>query len=870
MIFRMFVVVGVLGVCCLGQTLMVNENEEDGVQQPTAMVSVDAVLARSATLPCDIEPSIREDRIYMVLWYRDGHSKPIYSFDVRGRAFTKALQWSDPNMFGPRAYFVTVSKPAALTLDGVTLDDEGVYRARVDFKMSPSRNCAVNLTVIVPPHQLLLYDKMGRGVNDVIGPLEEGSDLVLTCEVRGGSPSPTVSWFVNDRLTEGHVEVISKNNVIVNRLEIRQLTRDKLNSTFKCQASNTKLMMPSQKTVRLELLLKPLSVIIPIKPRQLIANEEVSINCEVTGSRPKAVVSWTRDTRPFKRGKFREEEISNGSAVVVNTVSFVPVPEDDGTLLKCIGENPKLPGMSQEDSFKLNVVYPPQVVLHLGSTLNAADIKEGDDVYFECNIKANPKQHKITWYHNGLMVNQNMSSGIIISTHSLVLQSVARGQSGNYTCLAANPRGETMSPAVTLKVRYAPVCTNSEATIIGASLDEVLKVHCQVSADPADVTFQWQFNNSGESFDAQPPRFATSSGNLSELTYAPKSQKDYGSLTCWATNSIGRQVEPCIFQIVPASKPSPLTNCTLKSVNNQTIEIVDVECKSGYDGGLPQQFVLEAYDAHSMRLRINQTVRDTEYPTFHLDLGDLLPSPPSLKVIVYAVNAKGKSEKLVLDDITLNDAEKRTDGSTNMSLVPLAGLLTGSLLTLGIAVLVIVVVAVRRKRHCNGLNHCPHHIALDASKPQTKSRQGSMLEINTGDNRYVVAYTLKPAADCSPPPLFPASQDNNRQMTSPSDSQVRRQPDILNAPRGGDNSAGTPPELPRPVEFYSPGGAETANLITLDTSASFSNLQSHCDQNNTLGRPRTRPRDVSYNSFATIRRDQHIITDTIPGPESCV
>lgn len=40
--------------------------------------SVDAVLGRSATLPCDIEPGIREDRVYMVLWYRDKHIKPIY------------------------------------------------------------------------------------------------------------------------------------------------------------------------------------------------------------------------------------------------------------------------------------------------------------------------------------------------------------------------------------------------------------------------------------------------------------------------------------------------------------------------------------------------------------------------------------------------------------------------------------------------------------------------------------------------------------------------------------------------------------------------------------------------------------------------
>lgn len=53
----------------------------------------------------------------------------------------------------------------------------------------------------------------------------------------------------------------------------------------------------------------------------------------------------------------------------------------------------------------------------------------------------------------GTLVSQNMSSGVIISTHSLVLQRVTRWQSGAYTCLAANPRGETVSEPVILRVR---------------------------------------------------------------------------------------------------------------------------------------------------------------------------------------------------------------------------------------------------------------------------------------------------------------------------------------------------------------------------------------------------------------------------------
>lgn len=36
----------------------------------------------------------------------------------------------------------------------------------------------------------------------------------------------------------------------------------------------------------------------------------------------------------------------------------------------------------------------------MGSNLNPDDIKEGDDVYFECVIQSNPKPYKMSWFHN--------------------------------------------------------------------------------------------------------------------------------------------------------------------------------------------------------------------------------------------------------------------------------------------------------------------------------------------------------------------------------------------------------------------------------------------------------------------------------------
>ena len=42
----------------------------------------------------------------------------------------------------------------------------------------------------------------------------------------------------------------------------------------------------------------------------------------------------------------------------------------------------------------------PRVSLELGKTLKANNIKEGDDVYFECSVKAKPKAYKIEWKFN--------------------------------------------------------------------------------------------------------------------------------------------------------------------------------------------------------------------------------------------------------------------------------------------------------------------------------------------------------------------------------------------------------------------------------------------------------------------------------------
>lgn len=46
---------------------------------------------------------------------------------------------------------------------------------------------------------------------------------------------------------------------------------------------------------------------------------------------------------------------ANGTAIT-STLVFRPLPDDDGTMLKCEGSNPRLPNSALEDSIKLNVM----------------------------------------------------------------------------------------------------------------------------------------------------------------------------------------------------------------------------------------------------------------------------------------------------------------------------------------------------------------------------------------------------------------------------------------------------------------------------------------------------------------------------------
>lgn len=164
--------------------------------------------------------------------------------------------------------------------------------------------------------------------------------------------------------------------------------------------------------------MKPTDVKISHLGSDLVADREAVLECSAYGSRPKAVLHWFFDGQkiatPLSTGSLGEHQTST-------SITITPKREHDGSEITCTASNPKIPESAISDSVRLNVQCMceeqevelglmsflhtdiPHLSLVLGSpTLSLHSIQEGNDVYFDCLIQANPYPNRaVAWKLNG-------------------------------------------------------------------------------------------------------------------------------------------------------------------------------------------------------------------------------------------------------------------------------------------------------------------------------------------------------------------------------------------------------------------------------------------------------------------------------------
>ncbi|XP_064471420.1 hemicentin-2-like [Ornithodoros turicata] len=608
-----------------------------------------AVAGSGAELPCNVTTSPDDEwAVALVLWYKDNASTPLYTLDSRSGDLNTARHFPAESIAGRARYDVS-RQPTVLRMSGVMESDAGQYRCRVDYRQARTENQLVELRVIVPPDEVIIVDEYGQRLMDVIGPYNEGSTVLLVCEAEGGNPLPEVTWWMDDQIIDDSFTVLPQ-GFVRNELTYGPLQRSDLMTRLVCQGSNNDFSVPVASAVTLDIYLKPTRVKITSSARPVSAGERMELRCLSEGAKPYAQITWFKDHQRLSHARDEVSKVGNFTASIV---TFPTTLKDNGRNVTCRADNPHLPKSELIDVFILNIHYSPRLTL----TARNATLQEGEDALLHCTVDANPVPNTFSWRFNGGILGTS-------NTSMLHLRAVSRDDNGEYECLASNSEGEGVSNTLHLSVQYAPVCKEDLKREHGASLDEIVRIACDVKANPEQVNFEWLYNTSVRS------RYLssfTTNGTRSLATVIPSSEADYGALYCWAFNAVGKQKAPCSFRLIPAGLPGPPQNCTTVILSRDT---VIVQCRKGSSGGLPQVFHMEVFDVQADELHIN--VSSTEIPHFRLSG---LPRDVSFVALLYASNAKGRSAPFTLRFSTalLNLYHTSTDQNSMKILNPVLG-----------------------------------------------------------------------------------------------------------------------------------------------------------------------------------------------------
>ncbi|XP_022251004.1 hemicentin-1-like [Limulus polyphemus] len=657
-------------------------------------------------LPCNITATLPHDKPALVLWYKDKLPTPIYTLDSRIGPLWQARHSSSDGL-ATRAYLTTVNRPATLVISQVKKEDEGSYRCRVDFNRARTRYTDSVLKVIVPPSKLIIKDHQRQPLKSLIGPYNEGEPLFLTCEVQGGSPMPSVTWWRESVLLDDNYS-LANNGFTVNELVIPRLRRHDLMADFTCCASNTNLSTALSSTVTLDMNFRPLLLEMEGGQQPLSAGTPTKLNCHSAGSRPPVAITWWKG---FKELRTARTTVSNHGNSTISTLIFTPMVEDDNQILACVAENKLMPRTTLREERKLNVHYAPLASLWFSGNRKSGSVREGSDVYFECLVQSNPEPVKISWMFEGKELQASNSMKILVHNYTLTVKEISRSSRGRYSCTATNSEGKGESGIFfheyNLRVQYAPMCKTKQIRAFGVPVHESIRIDCEVDAEPPDVTFRWIFNNTHETFDV-----VDYENHLtrSRATFIPRSIQDYGVLFCSAENEVGPQVSPCVFTITPVGPPEKPRDCMVRNVTMYSIQIA---CEEGFNGGLKQHFVLEIYDKNLETREINIT---SEIPVFLIQ--DLSYETP-FEVIVYAMNSEGKSENWVMTINTLSNVIGHDESHWSFPFGPLFVIIGTSFVAVTAVVLVIIILI---------------HVRQSRRKPNSRQR-----DVSTGsEERFVL------------------------------------------------------------------------------------------------------------------------------------
>ena len=105
-----------------------------------------------------------------------------------------------------------------------------------------------------------------------------------------------------------------------------------------------------------------------------------------------------------------------------------------------------------------------------------------------------------------------------------------------------------------------------------------------------------------------------------------------------------------------SGRPAPLSECRILNMSQPSIK---VGCQEGFDGGLPQTFLLEVYE--NEQLKTKMTNQQPFFEISQVDYGQ------PVKLFVFAQNAKGSSEPFIIEETFGKARQQAVEGKKDVT-----------------------------------------------------------------------------------------------------------------------------------------------------------------------------------------------------------
>ncbi|XP_068809627.1 hemicentin-1 isoform X4 [Struthio camelus] len=407
----------------------------------------------------------------------------------------------------------------SLVIISPTVDDTAVYECSVSNDAGEDQR-AVELTVQVPP-------SIADEATDLL--VTKLSPVVISCTA-SGIPVPSVHWAKNGMklLPRGDgYRILSSGAVEIPAAQLAHAGR------YTCVARNAAGSAHRHVTLHVQ---EPPAIQTQPGVLDVIVNNPVLLPCEATGT-PRPVITWQKEGINIITAGNGYMVLPSGSLQIARSTV-----EDAGTYM-CVAQNPAGTALGK---IKLKVQVPPVIKSHLKEHVVPVD----RSATLQCEAEGYPGP-EISWHKDGQQITESVRRRIL-STGALQIALVQPGDTGRYTCIAANLAGSSSS-STELIVHIPPRIRSTEAQYT-VTEDSQAVLSCVADGIPAP-TINWKKDNALLADIAGKYR-AVPGGDLVLDNVVPE---DSGHYTCIASNAAGEDAHTVtlMVHVLPAFTELP-------------------------------------------------------------------------------------------------------------------------------------------------------------------------------------------------------------------------------------------------------------------------------------------------------------------------